>query len=209
MEFTPATLTGLPPIYTHEWGFLWENLFNYIVLLLFTGGAINKGVKTFFAFLKAQVNRIQFDLPLPGERSIRIDFSEMAWDDAFFDYVERWCLMKVDARESQATQIKLKHQKCLKGAPDEAAREKVMEQYQEELEALTDSAVDDIKKFDPQLFAATVTRFGAEYAEEYIRVHLKASVAKRKNGSATRVSMTETVKQLNGTLPNGKETDSA
>ena len=200
MFMSPENLSGLPPIWTPEWGMLWENLFNYVVFLGFTGGHIRDSITTFFVFVKAQVNKIQFSIPLPGGKSIRIDFSKYAWDDKFFDDLKGLVMLKVDAKEKEAKKIKLKHQKALKAATTEEDREKVMDEYEKELDGLADAALADVKTFNPQLFKATITRFGKDRAEEYIRNTIHASVVQRKNGTAERVSMTATIKNLDAPM---------
>lgn len=188
-----AEIFIIPPIWTPEWGFHWNMVFKYLVSLYFFGGHAKDGIDTLVRFCKTQVNKIQFDLPTPVG-VIRIDFSKYAWDDEFFDYLGNLAKMKINAKESAAKKLKVEY--IAKMQSPGADTKKLHEEYQDELEKLTDEVIDNIKEFDPQLFKAAITRFGHEKAEEYIRNHVKSSVVEKKNGTAERVSMTATLKQL-------------
>ena len=200
-----AQVFWIPPIWTPEWGFHWDQLFNYFLGIFLFGGQAKAFVDVFFDFLKALVNKIHFTMTLPVFGKIYIDFSKYTWDDEFFDYVKDKVKMKIAAKESDAKNIKLKYKPLVEDpslTPEE--RDALMLKYHEELKVLTTKTVEEIKTFHPEIWTSALSRFKDEgLATIFLENNVKAGVVANKNGSATIVSMTDTVKNLSTTSTEG------
>lgn len=186
----------LPLIWSPEWGWHYDSIFNYVVVIGFTGKHIYKIIDWVFNFLKVQVNKIQFNLG-----PFRIDFSAYAWDDMAFDYLRDLVKMKVSAKQADAKVIKLKYHKKLQAASTDEEIEAIHQDCRAELEALTNETIESIKTFDPQLWQATITRYqnDEKKAAEVLKSHVKAEVYERKNGSEHTISMSKAVQEKHGT----------
>ena len=184
-----ANTHWLPIIYSQEWGFHYDAIFNYFLFLLITGKSLIRGLDGFFDFLRKLVNKIQ--IPALG-----IDFSHYYWDDAIIEYLRSFAKTQVAAKQSEAKAIKLDYDHKIAAATDREEALKLHSECREKLEELTKLSVDEIQIFDPTLWNSVLTRCKSEQeAKHLVAAHLKAEVVERKNGTDETVSLTKAVKE--------------
>ena len=184
-----ANTHWLPLIYSQDWGFHWDAIFNYVLVLGLTGKTLIRSIDGLFDLIRKLVNRIQ--IPAWG-----IDFSNYYWDDAIIEYLRSFAKTQVAAKQSEAKTIKLEYDHKIADAPDRETALKLHAECREKLQELTELSVDEIKIFDPVLWKSVLTRCKDEQeAKHLVATHLKAEVLERKNGSDETVSLTRAVKE--------------
>jgi len=188
----------LPPVWSPEWGFHWETVFNYCLGLFLFGGPLKGIVNGVFDWLRTAVNKIHLTIPLPFGHSYYLDMAQVTWDDELIETFRSRTLSLVSSRENEAKRVKLRYKPQLEAANTPEEREEILQKCYEELEDVTTATVNDFKEIYPELWRSAMSQFqDPEKVVKFLKTKIKASVVERKNGSTHHVSMTKAIEATN------------